>query len=240
MLELCKIQFAHLDRFTSNIHLFNRSPNQSNALSSQDVQQTFKDSMNNQIIYCEDYFEENQKEAWQYSVKKNTEATYYNSCLYHDYTCPTINSMAGVAKLCDGNILTKSNKIVNLTDKTYKRKIIGLYFSAHWCGPCRNFTPLLSELYQEFHKEKNVEIIFISHDHDEKSFHDYYMSMPWLALNFKDRKKKEELAKKLHVKQIPKLVLLDGDSGEVICTNAVDQILYLDPEGNNFPWRSRH
>jgi thioredoxin-related protein len=62
--------------------------------------------------------------------------------------------------------------------------------------------------------------------------------MPWLALDYKERRKQEELSKKFDVTEIPKLVLLDGDSGKIICSNAVDQILYMDPEGINFPWKS--
>ena len=106
------------------------------------------------------------------------------------------------------------------------------------CPPCRAFTPLLSEIYKEHHREKNFKIIFISSDSDEKSFNDYYKNMPWLALDFKERRKKEALSNKFDVKEIPKLVLIDGDSGKIICTNAKDQILHLDPEGINFPWKS--
>jgi thiol-disulfide isomerase/thioredoxin len=164
--------------------------------------------------------------------------------------------MAGVAKLFDGHILNRSNKEVDLRDRKYKGKIIGLYFSAHWydkfivfniirilfflfrCPPCRAFTPLLNALYTAFHQEKNVQVIFISSDSDEKSFYDYYSHMPWLALSYRDRKKREELFSKFNVTEIPQLVLLDGDTGRVICSNAKDQILHLDPEGTNFPWRS--
>ena len=28
------------------------------------------------------------------------------------------------------------------------KKLVALYFSAHWCGPCRKFTPLLSVCYE--------------------------------------------------------------------------------------------
>ena len=40
--------------------------------------------------------------------------------------------MAGVAKLFDGHIVNKSNEEVDLNSDTYKGKVIGLYFSAHW------------------------------------------------------------------------------------------------------------
>jgi hypothetical protein len=40
--------------------------------------------------------------------------------------------MDGVAKIFDGHVLDKSNKQVDLNDKKYKGKVIGIYFSAHW------------------------------------------------------------------------------------------------------------
>ena len=83
-----------------------------------------------------------------------------------------------------------------------------------------------------------MKVIFISSDSDERSFNDYYREMPWLALAYKDRRKAEELLQKFNVTEIPKLVLIDGDSGKVICENAKEQMLYFDPDGNNFPWRS--
>merc|ERR1712232_1315373 len=44
-------------------------------------------------------------------------------------------------------------------------KPIGLYFSAHWCPPCRAFTPKLAQWYKEGRKDK-MEIIFVSSDKD--------------------------------------------------------------------------
>ncbi|KAH9305975.1 hypothetical protein KI387_010379, partial [Taxus chinensis] len=66
-------------------------------------------------------------------------------------------------------------------------KNVGLYFSAHWCAPCRVFTPLLSDIYTKIlDKERDFEIIFISADVDEQSFEKYHHLMPWLALPFSD------------------------------------------------------
>ena len=59
---------------------------------------------------------------------------------------------------------------------------IGIYFSAHWCSPCRIFTPKLAEIYKEIKNDfKNFEILFISSDQDEDSFNNYRSEMPWLA-----------------------------------------------------------
>ena len=71
--------------------------------------------------------------------------------------------------------------------------VIGLYFSAHWCPPCRTFTPQLAKWYNTFKVTANAdkfEIVFVSSDRDEEGFDEYYGEMPWLALPFGDRDRK--------------------------------------------------
>ena len=43
-------------------------------------------------------------------------------------------------------------------------KYVLLYFSAHWCPPCRAFTPRLAELYQHMQKQHSgkLEVVFVS------------------------------------------------------------------------------
>jgi nucleoredoxin len=62
--------------------------------------------------------------------------------------------------------------------------------------------------------------------------------MPWLTLDFKERKKKDELSKKYNVKGIPTFILLDGDQGNIICKDARNQIQQKDKKGDHFPWKS--
>jgi len=53
----------------------------------------------------------------------------------------------------------------------------------HNCPPCREFTPLLAELYNEFNEDKKqIEVIFFSGDKTEEEFNEYFGEMPWLAL----------------------------------------------------------
>ena len=63
----------------------------------------------------------------------------------------------------------------------------GLYFSAHWCPPCRGFTPKLINFYDVVNKtQKQIEIIFVTSDKSEAEFNEYFGSMPWLSIPFKD------------------------------------------------------
>ena len=66
------------------------------------------------------------------------------------------------------------------------KKVIGLYFSAHWCAPCRAFTPRLLQFYQEKKAvaEDDFEIIFVSSDSTSGGFATYSASMPWLSKPF--------------------------------------------------------
>ncbi|CAF1632895.1 unnamed protein product [Adineta ricciae] len=146
--------------------------------------------------------------------------------------------MAGIHKLLNGHVYNKANKKVDLNDEEYEGMVFGLYFSAHWCGPCGEFTPKLVKFYNAYAEKKKFEIIFVSSDEDEESFKEYYEEMPWLTFDFKQKNKREKLEEKLEVDGIPTLVLIDGDSGEVICTDATQKISEEDPKGKDFPWNS--
>merc|ERR1712141_459329 len=84
------------------------------------------------------------------------------------------------------------------------KSIICLYFSAHWCPPCRGFTPILKDFYEEVH-DKGVEIIFVSSDRD------------WYALEH-GSELKDELEELYEVEGIPTLVVLEAD-GSLITSN---------------------
>ena len=46
-------------------------------------------------------------------------------------------------------------------------KLVLYYFSMHDCAPCREFTPLLVELYSEHNANtKQIEVVFFSGDKD--------------------------------------------------------------------------
>ena len=83
--------------------------------------------------------------------------------------------------------------------------VVGLYFSAHWCPPCRGFTPKLAETYTKIKEagDKPFEIVFISSDKDQEQFDSYFAEMPWLALPFEQRDLKAKLSKKFKVNGIP-------------------------------------
>ena len=114
--------------------------------------------------------------------------------------------------------------------------VVGLYFSAHWCPPCRGFTPQLAAAYKDIKAaDKPFEIIFISSDKDQQQFDSYFAEMPWLGLPFEQRDLKGKLSKKFKVNGIPSLVLLDAKTGKLISTDGRSAIS-KDPKGEKYPW----
>eukprot|EP00438_Fugacium_kawagutii_P014419 Skav236074 [mRNA] locus=scaffold2211:222601:223026:- [translate_table: standard] len=112
---------------------------------------------------------------------------------------------------------------VKATSEVLKgKKAILVYFSAHWCPPCRGFTPILAKAYNEY-AEKDIEVVFVSSDRDQAGFDEYYGEMPWASVPYSDRKKKEELAEKFGVKGIPMLVVLKPD-GTVVSENGRGEV----------------
>lgn len=85
-----------------------------------------------------------------------------------------------------------------------------LYFSAHWCPPCRGFTPKLGMFYDAVNAQhKQVEIIYISRDKNPDQYNEYYSEMPWVALPYEDKARVAALGNRYQVQQIPALLLID-------------------------------
>jgi nucleoredoxin len=104
------------------------------------------------------------------------------------------------------------------------KQVVGLYFSAHWCPPCRGFTPKLAEVYTAIKGTgKSLEIVFVSSDRDDVAFDSYHKEMPWLALPFAERALKQTLSKRFKVSGIPSLVLVDGATGQVLSKDACER-----------------
>ncbi|EKX50353.1 hypothetical protein GUITHDRAFT_151288 [Guillardia theta CCMP2712] len=117
-------------------------------------------------------------------------------------------------------------------------KVVGLYFSAHWCPPCRSFTPMLAETYRTMKSQgKEFEIVFLSSDQSEAQFKEYYSQMPWLALPFAQRSLKDQIAGQIGVNGIPLLVLVNPEDGKIL-TKDGRKVILEDRNGQQFPWES--
>ena len=133
-----------------------------------------------------------------------------------------------------GTTLTNHNGDVIQTE-SLAGKYVGLYFSAHWCPPCRQFTPHLAQIYKTLQASHpgQFEIVFISSDRDKAGFDGYYSQMPWLTIPYDERSRAAKIGSDLRVNGIPCLKLYDGNG--VLYEGDGVQELMSDPAG--FPWK---
>ena len=94
--------------------------------------------------------------------------------------------------------------------------VIGLYFSAEWCNPCRQFTPVLQDYYKKLNekatkhnakllealsqtsdpvageklakkmRKKPLEIVFVPRSREFDGYVQYFASMPFVSLPFEE------------------------------------------------------
>jgi thiol-disulfide isomerase/thioredoxin len=93
-----------------------------------------------------------------------------------------VDGLDGKLVFCNGRSLEKF-EASSLRGKKY----LAIYFSASWCGPCKEFTPQLVNWYKQnkSHRDK-FDVIFVSRDRTKDDMLDYMKQddMPWPALNF--------------------------------------------------------
>jgi len=127
---------------------------------------------------------------------------------------PTDVAVGAMPELLKGDLVQYRNgSVVPVDDSVIaNKKLIAVYFSAHWCGPCRKFTPQLVEYYNRVAAQHpEFEIVFYSHDRSASDFENYMRetNMPWLAIDFPKLKGKQGLTKNAGP-GIPSLVLFDS------------------------------
>ena len=93
------------------------------------------------------------------------------------------------------------------------KKVVGIYFSAHWCPPCRMFTPVLKDLYDALMEQDcELELVFVSSDRSPAEMEAYMKEAhgDWLAVPH-DSPAAQQLSQQFQVSGIPTLVFLRAD-----------------------------
>jgi len=144
--------------------------------------------------------------------------------------------MSALEDLLGANVVDGKGQKVSVKSISDSKQVVGIYFSAHWCPPCRGFTPQLAVFYEDL-KQANgdqFEVVFVSSDRDPQSWKEYFSEMPWLALPFEDRDLKTKLSEKFGVTGIPMLIVLDAKTANVITTDGRRKVM---TEAKSFPWK---
>lgn len=122
-----------------------------------------------------------------------------------------------------------------------KGKYVGVYVSAHWCGPCRNFTPVLTQAYQKAQAEgKDFEVIFSSWDKTPAQFDEYLNEMPWKAIPYSNEKTRDDVSEVFSVRGIPSLTILDNTGAQVqVFREGATGAVRGDTDLVDFPWAKK-
>ena len=116
------------------------------------------------------------------------------------------------------------------TETALKGKMVAVYFSASWCGPCRGFTPQLVKFYRAAAKRGGLEIVLVSWDKKQDDMFAYMKKnkMPWLALPF-DSEEGKALKNELRVNGIPTLAVF-GSDGKLLSRDGRWDVVMLGPK----------
>ena len=147
---------------------------------------------------------------------------------------PSDGPSAGLEELFPGPILDANGKEVS--KDVLSGKTVGIYFSAHWCPPCRSFTPNLVKFRDK--NKKNFEVVFVSSDRSPDAQMDYMKEadMKWYTLPHRSAEA-NALSKKFQVRGIPSLVIV-SEEGKTITKNGRGDVS-SNPKGALKSWQKK-
>ena len=110
------------------------------------------------------------------------------------------------------------------------KTVLAFYFSAHWCPPCRQFTPALAQAYSQSRQPGQgggVELIFVSSDRSQADMLDYMgeSHADWLAVPF-GSPAVQALSSHFGVRGIPALKVV-GRDGTIISAEGRQEVMSL-------------
>lgn len=119
-------------------------------------------------------------------------------------------------------------------------KVVLLYFSASWCGPCHQFTPILKDFYEELadQDDANFEIVYVPGDRSLQEMMQYYQNehADYLALDMGDASFIQYLNQRYGVRGIPSCIVIQPD-GTVIDGDARTSVQSGGPTATFRRWR---
>ena len=155
---------------------------------------------------------------------KRNDTLYQNQLLKQRARMVAHGSADAIAGAAKGNLvrLQNGNLVSCYDEELASKQMYGLYFSAHWCGPCRKFTPQLVAYYNQIARDHpEFEIIFVSADKSADDMATYMREsgMPWSAIEYGKLANVPAL-QKYAGRGIPDLVIVDA-SGKVLADSYV-------------------
>ena len=137
-----------------------------------------------------------------------------------------------IAQQLTGSLVQLEGKNLKSFDASTlsETKYFLFYFSAHWCPPCRAFTPKLVDFYNKTkptHPE--LEIVFVSSDQSDEDMKKYMQEakMPWPAIRFSKIESQKKIAAYAG-SGIPCVVVVDAEGN--VLAHSYNGKKYLGPQ----------
>jgi len=134
-------------------------------------------------------------------------------------------------------LINQKGEKLKAADVLADKEVVLVYFSAHWCPPCKHFTPVLKDMYEELQDQK-IAIIFVSSDRTEEEMMSYFTNDhgDYYAVPFNDQELMEVLKKTCAVRGIPKLALINPEDGSQIHGECRGDVTGKSPMENFKEW----
>lgn len=130
-----------------------------------------------------------------------------------------IEKVLGEQKLPDVSLNDVNGKKVNVADFGKSGKVTVLSFWATWCIPCKKELTNIADLYEEWQKKYNVQIVAVSIDDSRSAgkVKPYIESQRWTYQVLLDMN--QDLKRELNIQSVPFTVLVDAN-GKIISTHS--------------------
>lgn len=118
------------------------------------------------------------------------------------------NTAFGQTTIPNTTLTTLDGKSVKIQDEISKDKITILSFWASWCVPCINELDAISEVYEDWQEDFNMELIAISTDdaRTQKRIRPMVNGKGWPYKILLD--KNQELKRALNISTLPQIIIL--------------------------------
>ncbi|KAG5471748.1 hypothetical protein LSCM4_03301 [Leishmania orientalis] len=136
-------------------------------------------------------------------------------------------------------LLCKDASAVRAIDILKDVEYVLVYFSAHWCPPCRAFTPLLKKFYEAHHVKKKFEVVFMSMDKSEKEMMSYFGEShgDYYCLPYADAKSMVRVwGHTYRFETIPTLLVFENANPRKLIARCGRDMVVQDPSAEEFPW----
>lgn len=130
-----------------------------------------------------------------------------------------IEKVLGEQRLPDISINNVDGKKINIADYGKSGKVTVFSFWATWCIPCKKELTNMADLYEEWQKKYNVQIVAVSIDDSRSAgkVKPYVESQRWTYEVLLDMN--QDLKRELNIQSVPFTVVVDA-AGKVVSTHS--------------------